>query len=361
MKKVLMALAATTVVGGAAAQSSVTLFGVADIAFQHVTNGGVATLNRFHSGAHTGSRIGFRGQEDLGGGLSAGFWLEAAIGIDSGAGGATNTNNQPSGSGASTAPPGLTFNRRSTVSLTDARWGEVRLGRDYAPQYWNIFWYDPWNNGGVAASQVANSLPNLTIAGVRASNGISYLTPSTLGGFFGQVTYFLGENPSTPAAAENHGNGWGVRAGWKGGPVEVAASIGRVNYATGDQRSLNFGGYWDLRVARLMAMVQRDEIRADMSRGFIVGGVIPAGPGAVKVSYSEYRTGAAGVDPKTRKLGLGYVYDLSRRTVLFTTASTVRNSNGAAASAAGGTSGGAGFPRPNNRSSGFELGIRHAF
>lgn len=362
MNKILVALAVSGITGGAAAQSSVTLFGVADLAFQHVSNDGGPSVNRFHSGANTGSRIGFRGQEDLGGGLAAGFWLEAAVAFDSGAGGGTNTNNQPSGAPTPgmAGGQGLTFNRRSTVSLL-GNWGELRLGRDYVPHYWNIFFYDPWNNGGVAASQVANSLPNLTIAGVRASNGVSYLTPANLGGFFGQATYFLGENPSIPAAAADFGKGWGARVGYRSGPFEIAASHGRTKYATGDVRSTNVGGYWDFGVARLMAVLERDKVLTNTNRGYLVGAVIPAGPGAVRVSYSEYRTEAAGTDPKTRKLGLGYVYDLSKRTALFTTVAAVRNSNGAAASVAGGTSGGAGAPAANMRSSGFEVGVRHTF
>ena len=362
MKNILAALAATTLAGGAAAQSSVTLFGVADITFQHVANDGAATVNRLFSGGHTASRIGVRGREDLGGGLGAGFWLEAGLQVDNGVGGSTNISNQPAGAALPglAGGQGLTFGRRSTVSLF-GNWGELRLGRDVRPEYLNTFWYDPWNNGGVASSQVANSMPNFTVAAVRASNGIGYLTPDKLGGFFGQAVYFLGENPSTPAAASGYGKGYGVRVGYKSGPFEVAAGAGHTSYATGDQTTLNVGGYWDFGIARVMGIVQRDEIRTNKNRGALIGAIIPAGPGAVKVSYSQYRTAAAGPDPTSKKFGIGYVYDLSKRTVLFTTASKVRNSNGANASAAGGTSGGAGLPAINQSSSGFEVGVRHVF
>jgi len=358
MKKPLAALAAATLVNGAAAQSSVTLFGVADIAYQHVSNGGVATRNRLFSGAHTGSRLGLRGREDLGGGLAAEFWLEAAVQFDTGLGGGTNLNNQPAG--AVPATGGLNFGRRSTVALAGA-WGELRFGRDIVPQYWNVFLYDPWNNGSVAASQVANSLPNLTIAQVRASNTISYLTPKTLGGFFGQATYMLGENPSSPTAASGYGKGYGVRLGYRSGPFEVATSFGHISYATGDQTSYDIGGYWDFGHARIMGMLRRDDTRNLHSQGGVIGAIIPAGSGAIKVSYSQFRNGTAATDPTTKKVGVGYVYDLSRRTVLFSTVAKVRNSNDATASVAGGTQAGAGNPLANRSSSGFEVGIRHVF
>src|SRR6218665_1404855 len=92
----------------AQAQSSVTVFGALDAALTH-SKGSVAsgtTLSNNNGGA---SKLGFRGVEDLGGGLEAGFWIEGAIFPDSGAGGATNTNNQPGGEGSVGGPP---FGRR---------------------------------------------------------------------------------------------------------------------------------------------------------------------------------------------------------------------------------------------------------
>ena len=77
-----------------------------------------------------GSRLGFRGTEDLGGGLNASFWLEAGLNNDNGTGASTSTNNSTSTSQAgASGSQGLTFNRRSTVSLAST-WGELRLGRD---------------------------------------------------------------------------------------------------------------------------------------------------------------------------------------------------------------------------------------
>jgi len=140
----------------ASAQSSVTLFGVVDatLAFGR---GSVAHRTQMLRGGYNSNRLGFRGVEDLGGGLSAQFWLETGFNVDDGSGQATNTNNQASSS-APAPSGGLTFNRRSTVSIA--------------------------------------------VANTRASNQISYFTPNTLGGFFVHAAHYLGENASGAATSK---------------------------------------------------------------------------------------------------------------------------------------------------------------
>src|SRR5206468_11651565 len=199
MKKTLIALAALAAAGTASAQSSVTLFGIVDVNYAHYSvDGGTSAYGTAASSGHVNvltnsgynsSRLGFRGTEDLGGGLSASFWLEAGISNDDGrAGGAIAAGNQGVTVAGNT---GLNFNRRSTVSLAGG-WGELRLGRDYTPQFWNLTVFDPYGTVGVGTNQLLNSLGALPTA-VRASNSIGYFLPANLGGFYGQVQYYLGE------------------------------------------------------------------------------------------------------------------------------------------------------------------------
>lgn len=133
MKRQFLTAAALFGVGFANAQSSVTLFGVVDTGISNYSSksqdmNGATLFNPFYvnqgtrtasqtalsSGGYSTSRLGFRGTEDLGGGLAASFWLEAPISPDDGKTGIT------------------TFQRRSTVSLSGG-FGELRLGRDYVP------------------------------------------------------------------------------------------------------------------------------------------------------------------------------------------------------------------------------------
>jgi predicted porin len=351
MKKSMMGLALLAVAGAASAQSSVTLFGVVDARLA-IGRGTIADRNQLTNSGLNTSRLGFRGTEDLGGGMSASFWLEAALVTDDGQGGPTNANNQASGVGAAVAGrQGLTFGRRSTVSLTSG-WGELRLGRDYVPQYFNLL-FDPFGLVGVGVPvNVTNTITGVTSA--RASNGITYYLPGKLGGFYGSIEYYLGENLQNGAATEDDGNGGGVRLGYASGPFNVAVATGRTAYAAGDARQSNIAGSWNFGVAKVIAVISRDRIGAIDARGWEVGGEAPVGVGVVKAALSRYRTDAAG-NPEAKKLALGYVHNLSKRTAVYTTWARVKNSGGAATALNGATT------APNSSSNGLDIGVRHTF
>jgi len=352
MKKSLIALAVLAAAGSASAQSSVTLFGIVDATLAW-GRGTVADRFQVANSGYNSSRLGFRGTEDLGGGMSASFWLEAGLNNDNGSMGGTNTNNQ--GTGAS-GGGGLTFNRRSTVSLAGG-WGEIRIGRDYTPGFWNLTVFDPFGTNGVGTTQTLNgfvTLPNAGNTAVRASNSIGYFAPRNMGGFYGQVQVFFGENLST-AANDDDGDGIGFRVGFASGPFNIALGADRTEYVAGDVRKVNLGGQWDFGVAKLMAHISRDESGAMDGRGWLLGALVPVGAGEVRVAYSTYRTDGALTDPRARKLALGYVHNLSKRTAVYATLARVRNTDGAAFALNGSTTG------ANTSSSGFDLGVRHSF
>ncbi|EJE50167.1 outer membrane protein (porin) [Acidovorax sp. CF316] len=373
MKKTATLLAVWAVAGTAAAQSSVTLFGVVDATLQHISNTGGASVSRLTNSGFSNSRLGFRGVEDLGGGLSASFWLEAGLNNDDGTGLATNSNNQASGAApAAAGGQGLTFNRRSTVSLAGP-WGEVRLGRDYTPQFWNLTIFDPYGNVGVGATLTFGSIvTGAPFTAARASNSIGYLLPGNLGGFYGQVMHYRGENASNAAGGTaSDGTGIGARFGYASGPVNVALALGRTQRAgaLGDIRQANIGAQWDLGVARLMGQVSSDKgsasavaggpaLAAD-GHGWLLGALVPVGVGVgeVRVSYSQYRQEFAASDNRARKLALGYVHNLSKRTALYTAYARLNNRGGAFAT----VTQGAGSPAANGSSSGFDVGLRHSF
>ena len=358
MKKSLIALAVLATAGVASAQSSVTLFGIVDATLSH-GSGSIASKTQLTDSGYNSSRLGFRGTEDLGGGMSASFWLEAGLNNDNGTGDPTNTNNQASGQPATGAVPngsqGLTFNRRSTVSLA-GNWGEVRLGRDYTPQFWNLTVFDPFGTNGVGSSQTLGSIITGSTA-VRASNSIGYLLPAKLGGFYGQLQYYMGENPDN-VANEDDGTGVGARVGYAAGPFNVALALSRTDNLGADIQQNNIGGQWDFGMAKLMGQYSWDELGAVEGKGWLIGGLVPVGAGEIRLAFSQYETDlGAGAEPKSRKIALGYVHNLSKRTALYTTYARVRNSNGAAAAVAAG----AGAPAVNGSSSGFDLGLRHSF
>ena len=94
MKKSLIALAVLAAAGAASAQSSVTLFGIVDATLAYRQGRRRRQRTALTNSGYNSSRLGFRGTEDLGGGMSASFWLEAGVNNDNGTGAATSTNNQ---------------------------------------------------------------------------------------------------------------------------------------------------------------------------------------------------------------------------------------------------------------------------
>lgn len=360
MKKSIVSVAVLTAVGAASAQSSVTVFGVLDAAVTYGKGGGAAGSSRSQlmSGQNSASRLGFRGTEDLGGGLSASFWLEAAVLVDSGAGQGTNTNNQASGAAPAVAGgQGLTWNRRSTVSLAGG-WGELRLGRDYSPQYWNVSTFDPFYATGVGttATQIsAGALGGVT--DVRASNAIGYFLPGNLGGVYGQAMYYVGENAPTGDPTDSDGNGWSGRIGYASGPFNIAAGYSRTTYSSGDETHANVGAEWSFGNAKLLGEYVRDKIGTASGKGWLIGTRTTVGDGEIRASLSRYAVDLPGtdVDPHRTKVALGYVHSLSKRTALYTTLAHVRNSSGSAVMLNGSTG------SPNSSSSGMDLGIRHNF
>ncbi len=350
----LLAMGAVFSMSPVIAQSSVTLYGVVDVAVNAV-NGGLSNSRYMSSGGNSTSRWGIRGREDLGSGLYAGFDLEAQVDADSGAGGATNTNNQSTG----VTPAGAsTFNRYSVLKFGGA-FGELRLGRDYTAHYRNRADVDPFGNQGIASSQAqTGSLGGIT--NTRASNMINYVTPPSLGGFYAVMNYYLGENQSgTPTSKD--GSGTSFRIGYLSGPWLAALSQGKTNYAStatnGDITSTNAALAYNFGPARLMGGIYRDRVERaspQTGKGFIVAVTVPVGANELKAAYSSYGTDAAR-DPTADKLVVGYVHNLSKRTAVFTNAVYVKNSGGASVSLAGSTTG------ANGTSRGINAGIRHAF
>jgi len=388
MKKSLVALATLAVAGVASAQSSVTLFGIVDAGVSYYENesysGVKASQWALSNSGYNSSRIGFRGTEDLGGGLAASFWLEAGLGNDVGSAGAAV--------GATNTVANQLFNRRSTVSLS-GRFGEVRLGRDYTPTFWNDTIFDPFGTNGVGTNAISSQVGAVVAGGasnannyVRANNTVGYFLPSNLGGFYGQLMYGFGERTEydpaslTPAGVFLGGKYVGGRFGYANGPLDVAVAYGEntvaSNFMAGGRAEVNtgnLGASWDFGFMKLMGEYSQVDAKSDLPalaldlsyKGYLVGATFPVGPGLIRVAYShvDVDTNSAVIDdPASDKFAIGYVHNLSKRTALYATAAYLKNKNGATLSNPGTP---AIVSTPVNlapeKSMGYDFGIRHAF
>ncbi len=374
MKKSLLALAALTAFAGAAsAQSSVTLFGVVDLSAKNVTHNtaaGSVSLKSLSQDGIASSRLGFRGVEDIGGGMRAGFWLEAGVNPDIGGTNTTATANvtPPPASSAnitntttSSQTTSQFFNRRSTLSLMGG-FGEIRLGRDYTPDFWNHTVYDPFGTNGVGSS--VNTFGTFNGAGtlVRANNSVGYFLPGGLGGVFGQVMLSAGERVASPANKHT-----AIRVGYAGGPVSVAFSYGKTDVdagaaPAGDWTRTNFGGSFNLGFMTLMGQYNTGEANGGAQNGakiahLVFGGAVPFGASTLKFSYVKSDGKGTISTRDATQIALGYQYDLSKRSAVYATYARIANDG----TAAYGIGGGFGAPGAGRDSTGYEFGIRHTF
>nr|WP_114802246.1 porin [Pseudacidovorax intermedius] len=405
----LAALAALAVAGVASAQSSVELFGIVDASISSVSNKSElaqdpltvlanplayallpstakASKTGLNNSANSSSRLGFRGKEDLGGGLAASFWLEGALSNDDG------------------TASGLSFQRRSTVSLSGP-FGEVRLGRDYKPTFWNLTVFDPFGTNGAGSALVQRAAGAFEANNVRSNNSIGYFLPGNLGGFYGQLQYAFHEQGKYDSAIQSSlndnsrgGRYWGGRFGYANGPVDVALSYGEQNakssYALGADalvKNFSLAGSYDFGAAKLFAQYQNTKSVIDYSEnaplfnpatkldGYLLGVTVPVGAGVIKASYGNVKIKTdqnplstfSYSPPKADQLAVGYVHNLSKRTALYATVAYIKNKNGANFSAGSnsitaptvvsitnGTAVGGYTPKT---SVGYDLGIRHSF
>jgi predicted porin len=353
---VLAVAALSSLASLAQAQSKVEVFGLLDVSYLHTSASGSGSVSSLDPDGNTSSRLGFKGTEDLGGGLSASFWLEAAVSPDSGVGGSTSTNNIDSNNSG-----GLTFARRSTVSL-EGKWGELRLGRDYTPTFNNLaVAMHPFGTNGVGnAGQLfyqVNTGGTTARTNVRASNAINYLLPSELGGVYGQVMYAMGEQISgLPGAKSDDGTYLGGRIGYRSGPLNLAGATGTTKYATGNFTQSNFAINYKVGPAKLMYLWGKNEVGVTSTTVNMVGTQWEVGPGEVRFAYTTLK--ADGVANDANQWAIGYVYNLSKRSALYANYSVVDNDGTGTKFTVGS---GNNVTTPGGNSTGYQIGMRHSF
>ena len=356
MKRSLLATAALTAFAGvASAQSSVTIGGIVDLAARSVKNPG-GELKTLSPEGMQSNRLIFRGSEDMGGGMRASFWLEAAIAPDTGGGA---SGGAPGASGG-----GLTWQRRSTVSVSGG-WGELRLGRDYTPTFWTHTLFDPFNTVGVAsqtnlmvAGNMSTQAYSLATTLVRANNTIGYFLPGGLGGVYGQFQVAAGEG--TPGNKSKGG-----RIGYAAGPVNVAVAYGitdKTGAMVDDLKGFNVGASYRIGPVNLIGQYHTYKYSVNKQRNIVGGGTMALGASTLKLTYGMVKvdTPVAANRREAKQLGLGYQYDLSKRTALYSNFSRVDNERGSQFTASGSgvapTAAQTGF-----KSTGYEFGVRHSF
>ena len=358
-----LALAAlATAALSAQAQSSVTLYGVVDAAVEHLSGSG-ASVTRMPglTGGQAPSRLGFRGTEDLGGGLRAIFTLEQGFGVDNG----------------SLNQGGRAFGRQAFVGLT-APWGTVSLGRQYSMLFWSQLDADILGPAMFGSGSLDSYLPN-----ARVDNAIAYR--GTFNGFtvgatysFGRDAVNAGPSPSGTNCAGESGTDskacrqWSLLAKYDTAAWGVSAAVDEIRGGAGafagltdssltDRRSTVAGwAKWgDLKVgAGLIARRNQASAATPRSNLWYVGAAYPITPQFVldgEVFKLDYKNSAN----QATLFALRGTYHLSKRTAVYATAGHISNKGTLALSVSNAATGS--NPAAGTAQTGVSVGMRHSF
>lgn len=329
-KSIVAALALAGVAAAAHAQSNVTIYGVLDLsaAYQHAGSG----VNRkvLDSGVGNGSRLGFRGTEDLGNGLSANFLMEMGVGADTGA----------------LQQGGLAWGRQLYAGLSTKAWS-LTAGRHYSPLWQSVVFGDAsgqtfWGNSnltGINLSSAAAAGDGTHGAMARINNSV--LGTFTAGGFTGRLMLAAGDETTTSA-------GRLINPGftYSAGPFGISASYLRQKQATKDipagaspdwQKAATVDVQYDFGAAKLTAGYfvfdpsERNLTPVASSvlktRSVNIGAVVPL-PSSRLIAqvYSTRFDRIAGTPQgKATTLAVTYDYSLSKRTFVYISYAQVSN------------------------------------
>lgn len=367
MQKKLIALAvAAAAAAPAFAQSNVTIYGLVDMGVAYRSDNvvnGVGSKTSIDSGIANGNRLGFRGTEDLGNGLKAGFVLEQGFFVDQGTG---------RGDGA--------MSRQSYLSLAGG-FGTVLAGRVYAFQDSLKFAIDPFGNGTVG------QVGNVYAGEVRLNNTVAYVSPD-FSGFSVKLAYSteIGDNQSGGSGAfmgsglgttnENTANAgdvtvFAINPMYVNGPLTLG-----LNYHVAEAQDVpaasareltnyDLAAAYDFGVVKVSALfgnrtIDAAGVEVNDRDQWMIGLTAPVGAnGKVLASWTEAEDDRLG-GAEARQWALGYTHALSKRTGLYAVYADIKNDDGSAGQTLGATvgdasNGGEGYQE------GFQVGLRHSF
>ena len=341
-----IALAALAVMGAttAMAQSSVTLYGRINTTVEHQKIGDQSATGVVNNS----SRWGMRGTEDLGGGLKAGFVLESGFSSDTGAAASTF------------------FGRQSEVNLS-GNFGMVRLGNFFPESYFASADYVSMHNHDTGPSSDALYLDPVWFGKLGTGNKIAYRTP-TMGGFWAEGSMSLHEKATfkddagvTQAIPQK--NGYDLAANYNNGPLALGAGFSKVDKDwQGSLRALytfgqfTVGGYYQRNHEGSVWGMERGN-----RNNFRLSGMYALGASEFHVNVGHANSwSAAGQDKSgATQWTLGYNYNLSKRTKVYTYYTRINNQSNANYTASSTFSSLASGPGKDFSS--FAVGIRHAF
>ena len=295
MTRVVLAVLAVAGTTAAMAQSSVTLYGRVNTTVERQKVGNDSTTGMFPNS----SRFGFKGTEDLGGGLKAGFQLESGFNSDNGASAATF------------------FGRQSEVNLSGG-FGMVRLGNFTPESYYATADYVSMHNHDTGSSSDALYYDPVSYGVLGQKNKIAYRTPD-FGGFTAEAAVLMHEK----AAGTNNKNGVDLAANYNLGALALGAGYSQVD----DQKQLGLRALYTFGQFVVGGYYQRnDEDAAGSRNNFRLAGAYMMGASELHVNVGRANSWSNFANSAATQFTLGYNYNLSKRTKVYGYYTKVNNS-----------------------------------
>ena len=282
-------------VSPASAQTSVQAYGLLDLSAGRIQAPGGAAIKTLDSGKMTTSHLGFKGSEDLGGGLKASFVLEHFLRADTGSPGRSDTD--------------LFWARNAYVALGGS-FGTVSLGRHTTSLFVQTLSFNPFGDSFGYSPSVRHYFTSGTTTGDSGwSDSIKYASPR-FGGLSATLMVAAGEgNGGRNSAADLRYADGALAAGLTWQEVKKGATVP-------DTTTWQLAGSYDLKAAKLFA--QFGKVKNDSTgRKYDItelGVSLPVGAGKVLAQWGEIKPD---VGAKRTTVSLGYDYNLSKRTDIY--------------------------------------------
>jgi GBP family porin len=357
MKKTIITIALFGAMSQAAfAQSGITIYGLVDAGIEAERGGAAGNVVKISSGIGSASRLGFKGTEDLGGGLSALFVLESGFLIDTGA----------------SDVAGAAFNRQSFVGLKSTSLGTATLGRQYTLTYNALGQVGDPFGAGLAGS--AKNLFPVAGASLRANNSIVYTSPA-MNGFSAEALYSVGEVPGNG----NAGRQFNLGLNYARGPLTARLAYNNRNNDTALVTTNTIGhntlfvANYDFQVVKLFFAYSDDKgmnsaplnnatpqpygrVFTPTLKGddLLVGAQIPVGTAGMLITSYIRKNDKTMLNQDAQQYAVGYTYALSKRTSAYASYGMMKNRNGAGYTVGNNSDAGTGDRATN-------IGVRHSF
>lgn len=318
MQKKLIAAAVAGLISGAAfAADNVTVYGVADVYYARMSGDGYKSYNAVNHGGLSGSRIGFKGSEDLGNGLKAIFQTELAY------------NQADNG--------GLTSTRQSYVGLAGS-FGAIVAGRLQTPGYY-VGKFDSLASAAISPQAILAGAMGTTIAPssmARLNSAVAYLSPD-FGGFTAVVAASASNfgSEQTKLTDSNADEGaYALGLNYAIGPVAVGFVHHNVQNFGGDPdtdiKENMLGASYNLGFMSILGSYQDSKVKdSDKNKLYQIGVVVPVGAGNIHAALGSLKM--AGDDNDSKSYTIAYTHGLSKRTTAYAGYNVTSNDNGASA------------------------------